>query len=583
MVAPTGHQPLGLPQKRGCTLSASRGARLVRVIGLLLALLLPTSCGSDRRPTPPPSHTLPPTAGLQPTPTRLSSDLSLAPGDVLIYPGPERYSGDILTFDVTPRNADSIASTILVRLYYLVDGHRLAIAEGPVGTPGFDGQPRARLIWAWDTHGLVGAQTLIAWIDPDDDIQEGDEIPTNNLLTFTLYLSPALDLLPPERGATWVTETTACCILHYLSGSAAARDMPTLTVIVEETTAEIRGRLGVSPTAPLEIYFLSRVIGQGGYAYEELALSYFDRHYAGSNLRLVLRHEIVHVLDALLLQVYPPALLREGLATYLSGGHYKEEPLPQRASALLQTGRYIPLRTLAEDFYAQQHEVGYLEGAALIAYLVDRYGWDRFLHFYTSFESDLSPPEALARALEENFGRGLEETEASFRAWLEDHPPTSEQVRDLEDTIRLFETVRRYQKRYDPGAYWWSGWMPDPVAGERLGIVADFIRHSRSPESIALEAMLIAAQENLTAGHFEQTEALLDGVERVLESGVFSGRPETDYLALVEAARKAGYEVQRISIDGDRAAVWAIAHWPYLEKRIFQKTASGWTLAAVGQ
>ncbi len=562
-------------------LSSSRCGRLVWA-RLLLVLLLSISCGGDRRPIPRPSEV--PTAPLSAGQATLSpADLLLAPGDIFIYPGPERYSGDILSFDVIPRNIGSIApSAILVRLYRLVEGHREAIAEGPVGFPAFDRQPRARLIWAWDTHGLVGKQTLVAWLDPDDRIHEGDEDPTNNLLTFTLSLSPTLELPPPERGSAWMTETTACCVLHYLSGSAAARDIPTITAVVEETAAEIGNRLGVSPTAPLEIHFLSRVIGQGGYAYEGVALSYLDRHYAGLDLRLVLRHEIVHVLDALLFQVYPPALLREGLATYLSGGHYKEEAIPQRASALLRTGRYIPLRMLAEDFYAQQHEVGYLEGAALIAYLVDTYGWNRFLHFYTSFGESPSASQALEQALEKNFGQGLEEEEADFRAWLEAHPPTPEQVRDLEDTIRLFETMRRYQERYDPGAHWWSGWMPDPAEGERRGIVADFIRHPRAPKNLALEAMLMAAQKNLVAGQFEQTEALLDGIDRVLESGDFSGRPEADYLALVEAAQKAGYEVQRISLDGERAVIWAIARWPYLEELTFQRTASGWTPIAVG-
>ncbi len=548
-------------------------------------MLLSVACGSDLRPIPRPweAFPTPPSSAPQPA-TPLPADLSLAPGDVFVYPDPEHYSGDILSFDVTPRNIGSIApSALLVRLYHLVEGHREAIAEGAVGFPAFDGQPRARLIWAWDTHGLVGEQTLVAWLDPDDHIQQGDPDPANNLLTFTLYLSPALELPPPERESAWRTQTTTCCLIHYLSGTAAARDLPTITVAVEETAAEMESRLGVSATAPLEIYFLGRVIGQGGYAYEEVAISYLDRHYAGFDLRLVLRHEMVHILDALLFQVYPPALLREGLATYLSGGHYKEEPIPQRASALLRTGRYIPLKTLAEDFYAQQHEAGYLEGAALIAYGVDRYGWDRFLRFYASFEKDLPPLQALEQALEKNFGLGLEETEASFRLWLEEHPPTPEQVRDLEDTFRLFEAMRRYQERYDPGAHWWSGWMPDPVEGERRGIVADFLRHPRAPKNLALEAMLIAAQENLVAGHFEQTEVLLDGVDRVLDGRGFSGRPEADYLALVEAAQRAGYEVQRISLDGEQATVWAIARWPHLERLAFRKTASGWTPVAVGR
>ena len=64
-------------------------------------------------------------------------------------------------------------------------------------------------------------------------------------------------------------------------------------------------------------------------------VSYLDRNYAGSNSEIVFHHEMVHVLDSRLGGELRPTILVEGLAVYLSGGHFKYEPLIPRAAALL--------------------------------------------------------------------------------------------------------------------------------------------------------------------------------------------------------------------------------------------------------
>ncbi len=75
-------------------------------------------------------------------------------------------------------------------------------------------------------------------------------------------------------------------------------------------------------------------------------------------------------------------MLEEGLAVYLTGGHFKPEPLGPRAAALLDLGWYISLSNVANDFYNQQHDIAYLEAGSLVKYLVETYGWSAFNQFY---------------------------------------------------------------------------------------------------------------------------------------------------------------------------------------------------------
>ena len=564
----------------------AKTSRCLVVTFLLTGLLVAQSCipwplpwpFPPTAPTPQPTVTATPPLTLAPFPT--PADLYIAPGDIAIYPGPEHYAGDRLTLDVVPQNVGAIdPGTIAVEIYRGRVAPENVVASGVAGYPTFDGRPRARMVWAWDTAGLSGEVALIAAIDPEDRIHAGDEDPTNNVVTFTVYLSPSYALPPPESVTRWLSTTTDCCTFYYLDDTAADRDMPTITAVANEALRHVEQQLGVDLNDPLRIYFLARVIGHGGYAYDAVALSYLDRNYAGCDLPTVLRHEGTHVLDGLDLRVYPPSLLREGLATWVAGGHFKPEPIPERAAALLVLDRYIPLRPLAQDFYRQQHEIGYLEGAALVAYLVDRYGWETFWRFYHSFEQAEDPVAMLDAALQRSFGLGLDETEDGLKAWLQAHPPTPAQVRDLQDTVDLFDTVRRYQERYDPAAYWMSGWMPNPTDGVKRGIVADFVRCPRAPENIALETMLIAAREALYQADFSTAEELIVAVNRVLDTGAFGGLPESDYLAMARVVAAAGFEVQEVEIEGDTAQVWAIRDWPVLQQLTLQRTAGGWRLA----
>ncbi len=240
----------------------------------------------------------------------------------------------------------------------------------------------------------------------------------------------------------------------------------------------------------------------------------------------MIRHEATHALDKQALAEWVPDILREGLAVWVAGGHFKPEPIPERAAALLQLGWYIPLDDLAADFYRQQHETGYIEAAALVYYLVESHGYEQFIAMYTSIDPADDETAALDAALEAAWGAGLDATETSFLRWLELHPPDEAQVRDMELTVRLYDTIRRYQQQYDPMAYFLSGWLPDTAAAVERGVVADLMRHPHSAANVELETMLINAREAMLRGEFDQAESQLTMIndQLTMNNGNCSGK-----------------------------------------------------------
>jgi hypothetical protein len=109
----------------------------------------------------------------------------------------------------------------------------------------------------------------------------------------------------------------------------------------------------------------------------------------------------------------------EGLAVYLSGGHYQEGDPLQRAAALLALDLYLPITEIVDDFYAAQHEIGYMQAAALVAYLDQLWGWETFIDFYFNLPEGPSDAAIISGALETRFGLSLAELEANLIAYLQ--------------------------------------------------------------------------------------------------------------------------------------------------------------------
>ena len=309
--------------------------------------------------------------------------------------------------------------------------------------------------------------------------------------------------------------------------------------------------------ANYDVYLIDRIIGQGGYAIESMVVSYLDRNYVGGGLNELLVHEAVHLIDR---QFAPNrlAFLSEGLAVWVSGGHYKQEDLNQRMAALVEMGRYDPLSNLIEDFYSVQHEIGYLEAAGLITYLVDLYGWPQVRAFYadTTADDGITLTKAVDANMKLYFDKSLEEIEAGWMDYLETLPRNREAAGDLRATIRLYDAVRQYQKIYDSSAYFGDAWLPSPHDMEKLGATADFTRHPESTVNITLETMLNAASVALQRGNLSQANALTSSVIRVLANdGLILDPLAGAYRNLVLASIVLGYEVQQISLSGNQAVV----------------------------
>jgi hypothetical protein len=542
------------------------------------------SATATSSPTPTASATPTPT----PSPTPLPNDLWLGLEDLRVHPDGDRfYSGDLLSFQVyahhghdwgeaSPPDAD-----LEIWLGPLDTGQLLA--DDRVYFYGQqDGQ--AWLEWTWDTRGLTGTQTLSLRLDPDDEIQIGDEDPANNLITYTLELRPQDELPALWAGARWITQTSACCQFHYISGSAAERDIADLMNLADEAIAYAAAQLDEEMGGEtLDVYLIGRVLGHGGFASDGLILSYLDRFYAGGELEQVFRHEGVHVLDRRFAPLRP-SFMAEGLAVYVAGGHFRPEPLAERAAALLALDLYVPLAELADDFYLTQHEIGYLEAAAFVHFLVERFGWEAFKVFYGDMQENPAGHAAMIdAALQAHFGLSLSQVESDWLASLRALPTPTTQVTDLRLTIDFYDTVRRYQRAWDPSAYFLQAWLPSLPKAERQGITADWLRHPVKPLNVTLETMFIAADQALDVGAYAQAEVLLEAINAVLDAGgdVQAVPLAADYLALVQTTAAAGLQAQQIDLNetGRMAQVLATAPGDVdIVELSFARHADGWRL-----
>ena len=512
-------------------------------------------------PTPQPTATASPQPTLTPTPaptetaTPEPSDLYIAPGDVVFHPEPVLYSGDLVSFEVFAHDGAAIGlASFPVAVYLGEPGEETKIATARATPYGIGGRLQTTFVWAWDTAGLQGTQLLTFALDPDDEIQIGDENPDNNTLVAPVDLLPSAES-PQTR---WLTTESECCIFNYLSNSAAERDIELIKATADNAMSYVENKLGRQQQSKMVFNMIDRLLGHGGFASDTITITYIDRDYAGGGLENVFRHEAAHVLDR---QGWGdhPTLITEGLAAYVAGGHFKEEPFEPRMIGVLALNQSIPLTELADNFYPSQHEIGYLEGAAFIDYLVATYGWERFVILLGAFQPANTQSAMLDGGLRLVYEKSLAEMEAEWLAYLRARPVDPRWQADIADTVAFYDTVRRYQEAYDPSAHFLNAWIPDIQRAVSENITADYNRHPSTLENIALETMLIEADRQLEAGNYNSTERYLAAVNAVLDAeGNFAADSlATDYLALTASAVDAGYEPQHIRLDAGAATVIA--------------------------
>lgn len=473
------------------------------------------------------------------------------------------YSGDIVSFEVlAPEPSQNwIGRRVSVFLGGFPGG--VMLGSQAFTASGFGGRVQAEMWWVWDTAPHNGEQTLSVVVVPEDVASQ--QLTPLAHFTATLTLLPASQRPEPESRAQWARTESACCIYHYLTHTAAARDIEVIAEQAEEAFEKVEARLGVRQNEKVTFTLLSRLLGHGGFAASEISLTYIDRNPAGLHLETVFIHEGTHILDRQIASERP-AFLTEGLAVYVAGGHYKPEDLDRRAASLLVLDQYIPLAMLAEDFYPQQHEIGYLQAGAFIQYLVQTYGWERFREMYASIQPAPNDAQMLTASLGEHYGLTLAEAEAEWLAYLRTVAVDEDEVEDLRLTVEWFDTLRRYQQLNDPSAYYLTAWLPDGRTARQRGIIADFIRRPSAAENIALETMLAAVERALDRQAYAEAEALLASVNAVLDAGNrFEDALAARYLATVQDLAALGYEAQVIDLLSPTQTFAGIKNWPELE------------------
>jgi hypothetical protein len=427
---------------------------------------------------------------------------------VEFHPDGALYTGDKVSLEVlAPAGFDPSGRSVAVS----ADGNDLGSA--PIGSYGIAGRQEALFTWAWDTTALEpGAHQL-----------DFSVAPAGPNWSETVTLLPAADLPPPGASAHWETVTTVCCEISYITGTDAERDIATLEQMADAQAEDVEQKLGATLPRKIQVVIMSRVLGHSGFTNDAIYVSYLDRNYAGRATAQVLHHEMVHWFDGEESGDLRPTILVEGLAVYLSGGHFKPESLAPRAASLLDLGWYIPLRRLTDDFYPSQHEIGYIEAGALVQYLVESYDQEAFDSFYRDIHPAPSgqQSDAIDSALQKHFHIGFEQLEANWLDWLRRLPEDPAAGQDVVDTVRFYETVRRYQVLFDPSAYFQTAWLPDEKEMIQRGIVADYLRHPDAPINKYLETLLVQADAGLRAGNYGLAGHLLGAVNALM--GVVQG------------------------------------------------------------
>lgn len=505
---------------------------------LLIALAL-SSCSAA--PTPPAITSTP----SQPTKTAtaMATTTSQPPAEtaqlipaaaVHAYPGPEHYAGDMLTFEI-PNDGNFGDETVIVSMS--LDN------IGPTEISANSSWSGLLLPLAFDTTNLTGRHTL-KFTTADGRLNE----------TYSFDVLPADQRPANEQNATWLVNETACCRLHYISKTAAARDIEFITDRFQQAAEDFATITGENIDPKLDVYIIDRIWGNGGFGGDgELVISYTDRYYGptigAEGLETLVRHEFTHAAGVGLEQVGDGIEFNyEGLAVYVAGGHYKPEPLAQRGAALYDLGHYVPVGQ-----FLDQHELAYLYPAAMLTYIVEAYGSEKLWQFLAADENpEDKQPGSLEAALQATFGVSLKDFDQDFQAWLEGQEP-EEQLEDLRLTIELQDLRRQYQDTYAPPPYFFLGKAEEALARPEYLPVA--LREAHAPPNIAIELIIANAQQVIVDGDYSNAKQLMAALKDVLTTQEFQDPLAKEYLDIAIVLTNAGYNPASLDLQDDMALV----------------------------
>ncbi|HET9909908.1 MAG TPA: hypothetical protein VFQ23_24890 [Anaerolineales bacterium] len=505
-------------------------------------------------PTPLPFANQP--SGSSETPIAIDETTQLIPaGTVHAYPGPKHYAGDVLTFEI---HNDGVFGDGTLDVEMTLDDNP------PTNVSATTSFINILLPQALDTTNLSGPHKV--------NLTTADGLLNES---YSFEVLPADQRPENEIGAEWMVNEIDCCKLHYITQTAAARDIEFIAEHFQQAGEDFETITGANIDQKLDVYIMDRIWGNGGFGGNgEVVISYTDRYYGptmgGSGLETLARHEFSHAAgigaepggDGVLFNY-------EGLAVYVAGGHYKPEPLAERGAALFDLGHYVSVTQ-----FIPQHELSYLYSATMLTYIVETYGIDKMWEFLAADDNtEDDQPGSLEGALQTTFGVSVQEFDESFQAWLESKDP-GEQLQDLRLTVELQDLRREYQDTYSPPAYFLLARAEDAVA--RPEYVPVVMREANNAPNIAIELIIAQGQQAILDGDYLRAEELIEVLRDVVTTGKFEDPLAKEYLDIVLAAASAGYEVVSVEIQGDQAIAQATAAPPELISIELQKVNGTW-------
>ncbi len=423
--------------------------------------------------------------------------------DVRFHPGPPLYVGDWISIEVYSQPGAKLQDQ---QLSVSLAGTTSTILGSTKFVPVAGNRFLATLQWFWNTSGLVpGVYSLLFSVTP---------------AKTEWQQQVTLESPPPNSDARWITADNSCCHVHVISGTAAERDLNLLLPEIDQQVSQVQRELNHKLSKKIDLNLLPLVLGQSGITTDQIYVSYIDFNYTDTDFLIVLHHELVHIVDADIGGDLRPLILVEGLAVYMTGGHYRDEPLSRRAAALLELGRYIPLTNLADNFYSWQHEISYLEASSLIEFMVQTWGWDAYSKFYRDIHPvpGGSEAQAMDKALQFHFGLTLRQLNDRFLIYLQSIPVIPQLREDVALTVDLFDTIRLFQQERQPSAYFQQVWLPDAGQMREKGIVADYLPRGSNPQDVNIEVILVQAGNDWLKGDFLNAQKQLYLVEKQLQA-----------------------------------------------------------------
>jgi hypothetical protein len=242
--------------------------------------------------------------------------------------------------------------------------------------------------------------------------------------------NPAAD--DPRRA--FDTVTTEHFEVFAWRGSAAARRMTAIAAERERALRRIAEMLAVSFTGRIRLVFYpdsASKTGQTGHIGNGYAGGRTIVEIFNDSVQLDPYHEVAHIVSGE--RGSPPAFLDEGFAVYVAqllgadALRYLGAPgrtVAEATCGFLRAGRLVPLGRLIRfteiGSDSTVPDISYPEAASVTAFLIERYGVERFRDGYarlrnTSDEAGLRRNEEL---LKEIFGDGVEEIERAWKTWL---------------------------------------------------------------------------------------------------------------------------------------------------------------------